>query len=411
MSAENIRSSKRDASDHLDLGIADGFCRRSARARRANSKVTIAILTNAQAADQRSMLGYGELLLDAARQSGYDVTEIRPSSFFGHRLPARVNGLLRKIANNLDRFAVTPLKLAGKRADVVHVVDPGNVVYLPFLRHRRSIVTVHDMIPYLARDGKLPGWQPTRTGRWLLNRITTRLAKVDHIICVSNATRRDLLNYVDISEKHVSVIHNAVFQPMEPASIEACADLRTRLSLPSDAPLILHVGRNFYKNRETVFEVASRVQQERPDVHLVVLGELTSELEACAERLGRGEKLHVLTHVMRADMATLYTTASVLLFPSLYEGFGLPVLEAQMCGTPVVCSNAASLTEVATESSILCDPHDVKGLTGAVLSSLGKRVPPQLAEGDLTRWQITHGQIYAAVLASPARLKERGELA
>lgn len=355
------------------------------------------------------MIGYGEMLLVAAGQSGHKVVEFRPASLFGRLLPRRLTGLSRKLANNLDRFVVTPIKLVGKKADIVHVVDPGNVVYLPFIRHSLSIVTVHDMIPYLARDGKLPGWRPTRTGRWLMNRIITRLAKVDHIICVSNATSRDLLNYVDISEKHVSVIHNAVFQPMEPASIETCADLRTRLFLPSEAPLILHVGRNFYKNRETVFEVASRVQQERPDVHLVVLGELTSELEVYAERLGLGEKLHVLTHVMRADMATLYTTASVLLFPSLYEGFGLPVLEAQMCGTPVVCSNAASFPEVAIGSSTLCNPHDVKGLSVAVLSSLGMRVSPQLAEGDHTRWQRTHGQIYSAVLASPARLKMGNE--
>jgi glycosyltransferase involved in cell wall biosynthesis len=372
---------------------------------------TIAILTNAHAADQRSMIGYGEMLLVAAGQSGHKVVEFRPASLFGRLLPRRLTGLSRKLANNLDRFVVTPIKLAGKRADIVHVVDPGNVVYLPFIRHSFSIVTVHDMIPYLARDGKLPSWRPTLTGRWLMNRIITRLAKVDHIICVSNATSRDLLNYVDIPEKRVIVIHNAVFQPMEPASIEACANLRTRLSLPSDAPLILHVGRNFYKNRETVFEVASRVHQERPDVHLVVLGELTSGLEAYAESLGLGEKIHVLTHVMREDMATLYTTASVLLFPSIYEGYGLPVLEAQMCGTPVVCSNAASLTEVAIGSSTLCDPHDVKSLKVAVLSSLGKRVAPQLTEGDLARWQSMHAQIYAAVKASPAQTKNGSKLA
>jgi glycosyltransferase involved in cell wall biosynthesis len=161
------------------------------------------------------------------------------------------------------------------------------------------------------------------------------------------------MNYVHIPEKRVSVIHNAVFQPMEPDSIEVFADLRTRLFIPSDAPFILHVGRNFYKNRETVFEVASRVHQERPDVHLVVLGELTSDLESYAESLGLGEKIHVLTHVIIEDMATLYTTASDLLFPSLYEGYGLPVLEAQLCGTPVVCSNAASLPEVAIGSSTL----------------------------------------------------------
>lgn len=307
---------------------------------------SLAILTNARAADQRSMIGYGEMLLEAAEQSGHQVVELRPASLLGGVLPARVGGLLRKPANNLDRFVVTPLSFLGKRADIVHVVDPGNAVYLPLIRHRRSIVTVHDMIPYLARDGKLPGWRPTRTGRWLMNRIVAQLAKVDHIVCVSHATKRDLLSYVDIPEERVSVIHNAVFQPMEPASPEACGDLRARLGLPAEAKLILHVGRNFYKNRETVLEVAARLRAERPDVHLVMVGALTPALAAQAERLGLGEALHVLDRVAREDMATLYTTAAVLLFPSRYEGFGLPVLEAQMCGTPVVCSDRGSLPEL-----------------------------------------------------------------
>src|SRR5680860_920635 len=92
-------------------------------------------------------------------------------------------------------------------SDVYKRQDPDNVVYLPFLHHRRSIVTVHDMIPYLARDGKLPGFTPSRTGRWLMNRITAQLAKVDHIVCVSHATKRDLLVYGDIPEERVSVIH------------------------------------------------------------------------------------------------------------------------------------------------------------------------------------------------------------
>ncbi len=332
---------------------------------------TLAVLTNARAADQRSMIGYGEMVLEAARQTDHEVVEFRPASLLGRLLPGRIQGLPRKLANNLDRFVVTPLKLAGKRADIVHVVDPGNAVYLPLIRHRRSIVTVHDMIPYLARDGKLPGWRPTRTGRWLMNRITAQLAKVDHIVCVSHATKRDLLAYVDIPEERVSVIHNAVFQPMEPASAEACAELRARLGLPARAPLILHVGRNFYKNRETVLEVAAQVREERLDVHLVMVGALTPALAAQAERLGLGPALHVLDRVARDDMATLYTTASVLLFPSHYEGFGLPVLEAQMCGTPVVCSDRGALPEIiqATETY---SAKDYPSMAGQVLKFIAQ---------------------------------------
>ncbi len=371
---------------------------------------TLAILTNARAADQRSMIGYGKMVLDAARQSGHEVVEFRPASLLGRLLPARVQGLPRKLANNLDRFLVTPLKLAGKRADIVHVVDPGNAVCLPLLRHRRSIVTVHDMIPYLARDGKLPGWRPTRTGRWLMNRITAQLANVDHIVCVSHATKRDLLSYVDIPEERVSVIHNAVFQPMEPSAPEACAELRTRLGLPPKAPLILHVGRNFYKNRETVLEVAARMRSVRPEMRFVMVGMLTPDLEQRAERLGLGPALHVLPRVAREDMATLYSAASVLLFPSRCEGFGLPVIEAQMCGTPVVCSNGGSLPEVAGHGAIVLDPEDHEGLVEAIIRILDN--PEHAAE--LTRkghenaalfraeaWGASHASLYARLGTCP----------
>ncbi|SDS66777.1 Glycosyltransferase involved in cell wall bisynthesis [Erythrobacter sp. HL-111] len=295
------------------------------------------------------MIGYGDLLLEAARQTEARVVEWRGVSFFG-KLP--VSGIWRKLALNLDRFIVTPLKLAGKRADIVHVVDPGNSVYLQLVRSKHSILTVHDMIPYLARDGKLPGWQPTRTGRWLMNWITGCLRKADHIICVSHATKRDLLAYVDIPEERVSVIHNAVFQPMAPASIEDCRDFRARHGIPQDAPLILHIGRNWYKNREAVLEVFARVRAVEAGARLAFVGALTPALQSQADALGVCEAMHLIEKVSETDLPSLYTTASALLFPSHYEGFGLPVLEAQMCGTSVVCSANGSLKEVASKVSV-----------------------------------------------------------
>ena len=262
------------------------------------------------------------------------------------------------------------------------------------------------MIPYLARDGTLPGWRPTRTGRWLMDRITAQLARVDHIVCVSHATRRDLLAYVDIPEERVSVVHNAVFQPMAPARAAACTDLRVRLGLPAEAPLILHVGRNFYKNREMVLEVAAEVRVERPDVHLVMVGALTPALEAQAARLGLGEMLHVVDRIAREDMATLYTTASVLLFPSHYEGFGLPVLEARMCGTPVVCSDRGALPEVAGDGPI-CSPDDGAALAEATRAALESGACATAASTDrfsASEWRARHARLYRECQHTTAEL-------
>lgn len=341
------------------------------------------------------MIGYGELLLETARQTGANVVEWQGVSFLS-RLPLPYK--LRKLALNLDRFVITPLKLIGRRADLVHVVDPGNCIYLPLTRHRKSIVTVHDMIPYLARDGKLQGWRPTALGRWLLNKIAKRLASNDHIICVSHATKLDLLSYVKIPERQISVIHNVVFQPMKPASLKACAELRQRLGISTDATLILHVGRNFYKNRQAVIEVAAQVRLARSDVHLVMVGTLTPELEEQAARLGLTDFLHILHGVEMQDMPALYTTAAVLLFPSLYEGFGLPILEAQMCGTPVVCSDAGALPEVAHSSSVVPESDGIDGLTSALLDSLNHPRVSQARIGEIWLWKKRHEDLYRRFL-------------
>jgi glycosyltransferase involved in cell wall biosynthesis len=205
------------------------------------------------------------------------------------------------------------------------------------------------------------------------------------------------------------VIHNAVFQPMEPASDAACADLRARLELPAEAPLILHVGRNWYKNRETVLEVAHRVRETRPDLHLVMVGALTPALEAQAERLGLGPALHVIERIEREDMATLYTTAAVLLFPSHYEGFGLPVLEAQMCGTPVVCSDRGALPELCHKPN-LHGPNNVTSMRSATINVLSKKsilmTPNRIAHYP-SKWTNAYKSIYVSKILPPHDLQRK----
>jgi len=359
----------------------------------------IAILTNARAADQRSMIGYGSLLIDTARNSGFEVVEWRGASLFS-LLPLK--GRLLKLALNLDRFIVTPLKLLGRKADLVHVVDPGNCVYLPLTRHRQSVVTVHDMIPWLARDSRLVGFVPTRTGKWLMDLIVARLAKVNQLICVSESTRTDVLNFVDVSSENVKVIYIAVFQQIEPSSREACYQLRTKFNLPLHKSLVFHVGRNFYKNRETILKVASRVRATLPETHLVFVGEPSSNERALADQLQLCPHLHVLPQVSAEDMATLYSTAAVLLFPSLYEGFGLPVVEARMCGTPVVCSDAGSLPEVAGPETVMASPNAIEELASACIALIqsGKRPAPERpSKFDPLTWAKAHHEIYNKLLA------------
>lgn len=373
-------------------------------------QANIAIVTNARAADQRSMLGYGALLLEAARGVDFNTVEMSATSVLSDLVPASLVGNhVGKLVRDVERFLLTPSSFIGRSARICHVVDPGNAPYLDVIRHHASIVTVHDLIPYLCLSGRLAGFRPSLTGRWLMRRILERLKRTDRIVCVSECTRRDLLELTDLDPSRILTIPNAIFQPMAPASSDECTALRSELGLPAGAPIVLHVGRNFYKNRKVVLEVFSRVRAGRKDVHMALVGSLTRDLIDLSERLGITQHVHVLPHVASDKMAALYTTSSLLLFPSLYEGFGYPVLEAQLCGTPVVCSDGGSLGEVAGDGARILAPGDVDGMTHETLqlledtsskAELCARGRENAARFSRRNWFSAHSALYTELGAS-----------
>ena len=163
------------------------------------------------------------------------------------------------------------------------------------------------------------------------------------------------------------------------------------------APVVLHVGRGFYKNRTLVVEVFARVRAEHRNAILVLVGAIDSALEEKISSLSLTEAVRVLDYVPPEKMPVLYTLASVLFFPSLYEGFGMPVVEAQMCGTPVVCSDRGSLPEVSMGGFIY--PLEASSEMAAKISYL-------IAEGfsqdfslvrnfySAAEWALAHHRLY-----------------
>jgi glycosyltransferase involved in cell wall biosynthesis len=368
------------------------------------SAADIAVVTNAQAAQQMSMLGYGELVLEAARAVTPNPLELRASSklsvLFGDHLRRASS---RKLLRDAERYVISPLSLAGKRANIVHVIDPGNSIYLQFMRYRKSIVTVHDTIPYHCLAGNLSGFRPSRLGALVMKLILRELQRVDRIVCVSEATRQDLLDLLPLDAARVLTIPNAVFQPMTRAPEAERNTLRAELGIPVSAPLILHVGRNFYKNRKTVLEVFANLRRSHPTAILAFVSEETPELREKLETLSLKRSVRFLGLMPQGKMPALYSTASILLFPSLYEGFGYPVIEAQLCGTPVVASNAGSLPEVAGKGALLFAPHDTAGMARAMKSLLedSETADRLIVSGHLNaqrfskdRWFDAHARLY-----------------
>jgi len=226
--------------------------------------------------------------------------------------------------------------------DIVH-----NTFYLPhgLVRYpgAKRVVTVHDMIPERMPD--------TRRRLDFLTLKKRYVMTADHIICVSNATRDDMLDVYGPVNAPVTVIHHGVDDRFEPGA--------ARLeSLPHN--YVLFVGnRSQYKNAAVLLEAFAAIRPHHPELSLVFVGggAFTREEELKLRALGIAESTQQIS-LPDADMPSAYANAEFFVFPSTFEGFGMPVLEAMACGCPTILANATSLPEIGGEAAAYFSPTD-----------------------------------------------------
>ncbi len=251
-------------------------------------------------------------------------------------------------------------EMASRPPDVLFV--PAHV--LPLVHPRHSVVTVHDL-GYLHYPQS-----HTRWSRWYLQWSTAYNARAAaHLIADSEATRRDLIEYCQTPLNKVSVVYPGYDPSFGPEpDRERLEAVRERYHIPG--PYIIYVGTlHPRKNLQTLLDAFAVVTEQNPDVHLVIAGKkgwLYEPLLARVQQLGLGKWVHFPGYVPQQDLPALVSGARLFVLPSLYEGFGLPVLEAMACGTPVICSNVSSLPEVAGDAAILVNPHDTTELVTAL---------------------------------------------
>nr|MBC7244617.1 glycosyltransferase family 4 protein [Chloroflexota bacterium] len=251
-------------------------------------------------------------------------------------------------------------EMATRAPDVLFI--PAHV--LPLVHPRRSVVTVHDL-GYLYYPQAYTLW-----ARWYLRWSTAYNARAAaHIIADSKATKRDLLHHCQAPPEKITVIYpgyNPDFAPVrDPARL---ASVRERYGIPST--YVLYVGTlQPRKNLMGLLDAFAVLVKQGKEIHLVIAGKkgwLYEPLFAHVRQLGLEEWIHFTGYVPQEDLPVLLSGARVFVLPSFYEGFGLPILEAMACGTPVVCSNISSLPEVAGDAAILVNPHDTAELAQAL---------------------------------------------
>ena len=258
----------------------------------------------------------------------------------------------------LEQMAL-PVEMLRFPIDLLHSPD----FIPPFRRQYRSVITVHDLA--FLRFPHLLTPESTRYYR----QVAQAVESADRVIAVSNATKRDLLELLSADPGKVVVVPSGVSpecRPLEPVEVER---RREELGLPKR--FILFVGTlEPRKNLPTLLRAFARIQKAHR-VPLVVVGDkgwLFEEIFKVRDELGLAEEVRFVGSVAASQLVYYYNCATCLVLPSLYEGFGHPVLEAMACGTPVIVSNVSSLPEVAGDAALLVDPGDVEGLAEAVES-------------------------------------------
>jgi glycosyltransferase involved in cell wall biosynthesis len=255
-----------------------------------------------------------------------------------------------------------PLRARLLELDLVH--DPTGATPLFFRPGRaRTVVTIHDVFPWSC-----PGTSTlldTLIHRYWLPRV---LPRVDAVITDSQASKVDIVRFLGIPAARIRVIYPGVNTAHGPTSQSQIAVIRSSHGLPGS--YILFVGSiEKRKNLHGLLHAYARLRKMGETHPLVVVGMRRWRYTETTETL---RELDLEQHVIftgympDADLPALYSGADLFVFPSLYEGFGLPPLEAMACGTPVVCSNAASLPEVVGNAAITVDPHDAEGLAEAM---------------------------------------------
>jgi glycosyltransferase involved in cell wall biosynthesis len=227
---------------------------------------------------------------------------------------------------------------------------------------RPVVVTVHDIIPYLLRDDESLSVYKGRTDRFFDALAMKGLAKADHLVADSAYTKMTLVDALGIEEHRIEVVHLGIdFDRFRPEGRDK--EPLSHHGLRSDRRYLIYVGsEDPRKNVATLIRALAGVRIRHTDVELIKVGKAHFENErslliSLATDLGIRASIHFLDEVSEEDLPRLYQVADVCVMPSLYEGFGFPVLEAMACGTPVVSSNASSLPELVGDAAILFDPR------------------------------------------------------
>ena len=361
------------------------------------SKMKVLLIGNYVPDGQTSMLAFKRILERELPHSGCELRVLTP--------PRRVlwvsnSSRFWKWLGYVDKFILFIPSIARhlRWADVVHVTDHSNSMYIPWVKSKPNVITCHDVIAVQAAKGMVDGWNVGWTGRLFQRLIVKGLGSADLVACVSHLTRRELLALGLAEEPRVTVVLNGLNDDFRPVPPEEAQRLIQRFGISVEDKYLIHVGWDLArKNRRMVLEAFIALQEHakssgRPapvDQLLFVGPELVPEMAELAQKHGVADRVKTVQGVSHEELRALYASATALLFPSLQEGFGWPVIEAQACGCPVFTSDLAPMNEIGGEGAVYVDPNDAQAMAKAI-----EDAAPRFAE--MRRLGIENASHYSA---------------
>jgi glycosyltransferase involved in cell wall biosynthesis len=325
----------------------------------------------------------GEMLcveLKARHGAALEVTRIQPP--FVRRLSRAANGRAGRAGYNADRalnrFFDYPRALRRWRGsfDIFHIVDHSYAHLAHELDGSRTVVTCHDLDAF----GCLLAFGAARRSlplRMMARRTLAGMRRAARVCCASVATRDALVANALVSSDRLVVTPNGVHPAFSPRPDEAADAVATRLLGPANPGVleILHVGSAIPRKRiDVLIRILVAARAEFPGLRLIKAGgALTAEQQRLARRLGVHDAIVTMPFVERAVLAALYRRAALVLMPAEAEGFGLPLVEAMACGTPVLASDIPVLREVGGKAAVYCTVADVAAWNAATVAGLRER--------------------------------------
>lgn len=265
--------------------------------------------------------------------------------------------LLKSSSKIICDYILAPKVINNLKLDVV--VFPKNVI--PFFVKTKKVLIVHDMIYYLPH---LNAYKPLDTF-YMKFMIKNSCQRADKIIAISQSTKRDLINILKIKKHQIKVVYWGTDNFFKKLPSEKLKTTKKKYSLNKD--FIFYSGSITPRKNIIRLVKAYNLAREKINLDLVITGTVLRKNKEEMRLISQSRGIKLVGFVPKEDLRNLYNLAKIYIYPSLYEGFGLPVLEAQACGCPVICSNTSSLPEVGKDSVYYINPYNEKDIANAII--------------------------------------------